>query len=430
MKIENSAGVSRSLHKMLEFRLAKAADAVTTILARRFRAHGVSLSEWQLLAVIGRQPWGRTPSQTARIAGMDHVTVLRILDELIRRNWVQDRPDHEREGGRLLALTPGGLAVLRILLPIALDLEYRLFGDVSPVGIRAANELWWHAGAMDNDFAGKANVEVRIGDALRLLRSLPKGSVDCCVTSPPYYRIRDYGHPDQLGLEPTVTQYVDKLAAIFDEVRRVLKSTGTCWITIGDNYCTRRAIREDGMRTVAKGGKPRSYAASAALGLVVRPDAHRNEGIKEGDLFLAPESLLSELCKRDWEWIDTAIWEKPTVTPRRAPTNRPVNAYERVLIMSKSDRWRLRTQHLPSEWLDLHWVIAPSRARTVHTATMPAELAARCILLGSDPGDLVLDPFGGAGTTGLVARRYGRRSLSIEINPHYAELARERIKRG
>lgn len=275
---------------------------------------------------------------------------------------------------------------------------------------------------------------ISVGDALNVLRRLPDDIYDCCVTSPPYYFVRDYDHKDQLGLEASPVTFVENITAVFHEVKRVLKPTGTLWLNIGDNYCTRRAIRADGKRTVAKGGEMRSWAESAKAGRTISGTQFKHLQIKEKDLFLTPHDVARSLRSDGWYLRGTFHWMK-TITVPEKERDAPTDSVEYVFLLSKQPSGYVYNRDVLREaGSDGNgrphrnvWEISPSTYKSQHTATMPEELAARCILTGSDAGGLVLDPFGGMGTTSIVASDYGRHSHMIELNPDFATAAAARI---
>lgn len=293
------------------------------------------------------------------------------------------------------------------------------------------------------------------GDALTVLRSLPDGAARCCVTSPPYWGLRDYGVEGQLGLEPTPEQYVTRMVEVFREVRRVLADDGTLWLNVGDSYAN------DDKWGGATGGKH-----VAAL------HGHAGGGRDKTTTGLAPKNLVGipwrlafALQADGWTLRSDIIWAKPNPMPESV-TDRPTKAHEYVFLLSKSARYfydsegiaergthagrvvkydgeqknvtaakdpKMRTRIASDRCVGLTrnarsvWTIATQGYSGAHFATMPPELARRCILAGSAPGDTVLDPFGGSGTTAATATGLGRNALHIDLNPAYMALARERI---
>ena len=305
------------------------------------------------------------------------------------------------------------------------------------------------------------SAQVLVGDALARLRGLPDDCVDCVVTSPPYWRMRDYGHPDQLGLEETPELFVEALAGVFDEVRRVLKPTGTAWINIGDAYQNRGGGKGTGVDV------GRRYLDNPG---------RTAPGCKPGDLIGTPWMLAFELRSRGWYLRGEQIWAKTNPMPEGV-TSRPARSHETVFLLTKSpsneyhyDGDAVRTPLAPKTLTTVgsvrrsvgadpsfavksdrfcrerrHSVDAngrpvgarlrsvwplPSNAnreRIEHFALMPPRIAEIAIAAGCPTGGLVLDPFAGAGTTGIVSRRLGRRFVGIELVEAYAKIAEERI---
>jgi len=285
------------------------------------------------------------------------------------------------------------------------------------------------------------------GDARNVLAALPAESVQCCVTSPPYFGLRDYGHDGQIGLEATPDAYVAEMVALFREVWRVLKVDGTLWLNLGDSYAAQRGGTEMPAETLAGGvgGKSvdvdsyrgRGFSAKMLTGQESapsrnRPVAHRNAkafGLKHKDLIGIPWRVAFALQADGWWFRSDIIWQKPNPMPESV-TDRPTKAHEYVFLLTKSARYFYDAEAISSTTHNARtvWTICPHSYKGAHFATMPPDLAQRCILAGSRLGDTVLDPFGGAGTTGLVADRLGRDAVLVELNPTYAALARERVK--
>ncbi len=299
------------------------------------------------------------------------------------------------------------------------------------------------------------------GDALPILSSFASESVDCVVTSPPYYGLRDYGVEGQLGREPTLDEYVAKLTTIFEEVRRVLTPWGTCWLNIGDSYNNRTRVRRashQGINGVDDSGS--DWQDRAREGGVRTSHGHGAE-LKEKDLMLVPYRVALALQQSGW-WVRSAvIWEKLGGMPENV-TDRPTNSYEHVFLLTKEmlyhynadaiaeprvagarkegpNAFRGQKQLRPNgknrgAWMGRAlrnrrnvWRIAPRPFRGAHTATMPPLLAERCILAGCREGGVVLDPFLGAGTTALVARSLNRCAVGIELSELYLRSALERL---
>ncbi len=306
------------------------------------------------------------------------------------------------------------------------------------------------------------------GDALQTLRTLPDESVHCCITSPPYWGLRDYGVEGQLGLEPTPEAYVCRLAGIFAEIRRVLRADGTAWLNLGDSYA--RDARK-GQHKPGDAGK-QGYVydrgngrASATLDLKAP-----GPGLKPKDLVGIPWRVAFALQADGWYLRSDIIWSKPNPMPESV-IDRPTKAHEYLFLLSKSERYfydapaiaepatetslkkftdngtdkqrghgrrhagfngryarRLELEGVPSTRNRRSvWTIATEPFPQAHFATFPKALAELCVLVGSPPKGVVLDPFAGSGTTGVVALRHGRSFIGIELNPEYAVMARNRI---
>jgi DNA modification methylase len=300
-----------------------------------------------------------------------------------------------------------------------------------------------------------------------MLRTLPANHFQCCVTSPPYFGLRNYlpkDHPDkalEMGLESSSEAYVQAMVGVFRELRRVLKKDGCLWLNLGDSY------------NAYNGNRGPSKSLSANINDEM-PDLPSGAGLmdkayKNKDRLMIPARVALALQADGWWLRDEIIWHKPRPTP--APVrDRTVNAHEMVYLLTKSDRYFFDWEAIeePSSYpgqvrragkafRDLEaggenadavrkrpgvdreivvrdtrrarsvWSICPSPYAEAHFATMPQELAERCILAGSRPGDAVLDPFGGAGTTGLCADRLGRSAVLIDLNPAYGVMQERRI---
>ncbi|MBX3193789.1 MAG: site-specific DNA-methyltransferase [Microbacteriaceae bacterium] len=273
------------------------------------------------------------------------------------------------------------------------------------------------AGAGYEDLAASGSAIVQ-GDAHRILAALPDGIAQTVVTSPPYWSLRDYGIEGQLGLEASVHEFVEALAGLFDEVRRVLVPDGTLWLNIGDSYTSgNRGWRAPDRKNVAR-----------AMG--TRPPTP--EGLKPKDLIGVPWRLAFALQERGWYLRSDLVWNKPNAQPESVG-DRPTRSHEYLFLLSRGERYRYDVdavrgpngRRLRSVW-DLNTQAV--RESAGHFATFPESLAERCILLGSREGDLVLDPFLGSGTTAVAAARRGRRFLGLELNPDYVRMAASRIR--
>ena len=254
------------------------------------------------------------------------------------------------------------------------------------------------------------------GDALAVLQRLPADSVQCIVTSPPYWGLRDYNFTDQIGLEPTLPQFLNKLRTIFTEARRVLRDDGIMWVNIGDGYTSGNR----GWRAPDKKNPARAMAT--------RPNTP--EGLKPKDLQGIPWRLAFALQDDGWYLRADIVWNKPNAMPESVK-DRPTRAHEYLFMFTKSERYHYdrraviepNGRNCRSVW-NIHTQGFPG----AHFATFPPKLIEPCIKASSRPGDFVLDPFFGSGTAGVVAQSLGRRYIGIELNPEYVALAVERLR--
>ena len=309
-------------------------------------------------------------------------------------------------------------------------------------------------------------VKILQGDCRYVLKTLPEGSVNCCVTSPPYFGLRDYGVDGQIGLEQTPDEYVAELVAVFREVRRVLRDDGTLWLNLGDSYASYRdgkatpdTTRGNSTGTLVPKGEAKNRMASTFKG----------SAIKHKDLIGIPWRVAFALQSDGWYLRQDIIWHKPNPMPESV-TDRCSKAHEYVFLLSKSERYyfdqkaimepvtqstieRLSQPNLENQIGSDRvpgktngnmkavgrggknafrrnkrsvWTVCTQPYKGAHFATFPPALIAPMILAGSPVGGVVLDPFGGSGTTGEVAERYGRNSILIELNPAYIELQKQR----
>lgn len=343
-------------------------------------------------------------------------------------------------------------------------------------------------------------VQILVGDCRERLAELPDVSVHCCVTSPPYFGLRDYGVDGQMGLEPTPDEFVAGMVAVFRDVRRVMRDDGTLWLNIGDSYAASGRggnPAESPHQKQASNRGSRSFFHSEAVdeGAIRRKWVKPPPGLKPKDLIGIPWMLAFALRADGWYLRSDIIWAKPNGMPESVQ-DRPTRSHEMLFLLSKSPRYyydarALRTPPAPpsetrlaqniesqagseranggaktngpmkavrasdkqrghtrrhdgfnDRWDAMErsdqlagganlksvlW-LAPAQFRDAHFATMPETLAEICVLGGCPKGGTVLDPFGGAGTTGLVADRLQREAILIELNPAYAEIARKRIQ--
>jgi len=306
--------------------------------------------------------------------------------------------------------------------------------------------------------------EILIGDCRTAMRiCVPDQSVQMCVTSPPYFGLRDYGHKGQLGLEETPEKYIIAMVEVFREVKRVLKDDGVLWLNIGDSYASYRdgkatpdTTRGDSTGTLVPKGSAKNRSAAT----------FSDSGIKHKDLIGIPWMLAFALRADGWYLRQDIIWSKPNPMPESV-TDRCTKAHEYMFLLSKSERYyfdnevikepvagstvsRLQQPTLASQQGSTRvpfktngnmkavggietrnrrsvWNVATRPYKGAHFATFPPALIEPCILAGSRPGDIVLDPFMGSGTTAQVALQHGRRVIGCELNNEYVPLIKQRI---
>lgn len=295
------------------------------------------------------------------------------------------------------------------------------------------------------------------GDAREMLEALEPGSVQCCVTSPPYWGLRDYGHAGQLGQEATPADYVARLVGVFGVLRRVLADSGTLWLNLGDCYAS------DGSRSPQGGSefKDRTRGKEA----ICRSARVAGAGLRHKNLVGIPWRVAFAMQDAGWYLRSDIVWSKPNPMPESV-ADRPTRSHEYVFLLTKGPRYYYdkaaiaqpyhpdtikrgrsirqvaadgsKVYRFNGEALDPAsvkrgrnarsvWHLATQPYRGAHFATFPEKLVEPCILAGSRAGDCVLDPFAGSGTTGAVAVRLGRSFVGCELNPDYVELARTRI---
>lgn len=255
-------------------------------------------------------------------------------------------------------------------------------------------------------------------DSLLGLQKLDSGSVHCCVTSPPYWALRDYQIDGQMGLEETKEAYIDRMVRVFSEVRRVLRADGTLWLNIGDTYNAYNANR-GASKSFADGCSGRQHP-TFRRGLT-------DKTLKNKDLIGIPWRIAIALQADGWFLRQDIIWHKPNHMPESV-TDRCVRSYEHIFLLSKSARYRFDRSALPRRCPDM-WAINTSTFRGGHYATMPVEVAERCIRagVGADKTGVVLDPFLGSGTTAVAAKRCGCEWIGIELSKRFVAIAEQRI---
>jgi site-specific DNA-methyltransferase (adenine-specific) len=307
------------------------------------------------------------------------------------------------------------------------------------------------------------------GDCLERLAEIPDESVHCCVTSPPYYGLRDYGFEGQIGLEKTPEEYVARLVEVFREVWRVLRADGTLWLNLGDSYTANgKQSPHRGLSKTSDRCAPRKNPRNPfcyETGEFEYPERSIPDGLKPKDLIGIPWRVAFALQGDGWYLRSDIIWHKPNPMPESV-TDRCTKAHEYVFMLSKSKRYFYDNEAVkepsvsdhPSgngfkrdarlsyrdqngargnddQWRNVGgtrnrrdvWTIATKPYKGAHFAVFPEALAEVCIKAGCPEGGTVLDPFAGSGTTGAVAKSLGRDYILIEANPDYHDLINERL---
>lgn len=304
-------------------------------------------------------------------------------------------------------------------------------------------------------------VEIIEGDCVEVMRRLEPDSLHCCITSPPYYGLRDYGVVGQIGQETTPSEYVAALVRAFREVRRVLRPDGTLWLNLGDSFASSWPCQR---QSVIGAGSLRNGKREA------RPP-RLGDGLKDKDLIMIPHRVAIALQEDGWWVRSDIVWAKPNPMPESV-TDRPTKSHEYLFLLAKSERYYYdheaikepmqaqkgnaksfrgggaytRSQSADNSAVvarETHgnaqnptgrrnkrtvWTISTKGYAGAHFATFPSDLVRPCLLAGCPEGGTVLDPFAGSGTVGAVALALGRSATLIELNPAYCNLARRRLE--
>lgn len=260
------------------------------------------------------------------------------------------------------------------------------------------------------------SVSILVGDCRERMRSLAPGSVHCCVTSPPYFGLRDYGHEGQIGLEAAPDEFVAAMVEVFREVRRVLADDGTVWLNLGDTANNRRRIRSSSHQPSLNGFREGSWAEATRAGLTRLSVS--TWGMKEKDAMGIPWTVAIALRTDGWFLRQEIIWRKSFGKPEPSRDRLPAR-HEPIFLLSKSKSYYFDRDSVPGWASSSVWDVPPTGRRD-HGAAYPPMLVEPCILAGCPVGGTVIDPFGGSGTTGFVADRLGRNAILCELNPDYA----------
>jgi DNA modification methylase len=310
-------------------------------------------------------------------------------------------------------------------------------------------------------------IEILQGNCLDKIKNLEDNSIDCVVSSPPYFGLRDYGVEGQFGLEKTYQEYLKNTVKVFETFKPKLKDTATIWWNVGDSYSSgsRKTTTLQSVR------KPKSQEIENSKqkyldGLIVRPPVQ--EGIKEKDLMMIPNRVAIALQDAGWYIRSEIIWHKPNPMPESV-RDRPTSAHEKIWLITKSKNYyydsnsikeplssnsvkRLTQPNLINQLGSKRgnggmksngnmkavgeltkrnkrnvWTVTTKPFKEAHFATFPPDLIEPCIKAGCPKDGIVLDPFGGSGTTGLVCKKLGRKAILIELNPDYIKIAKKRI---
>ena len=291
------------------------------------------------------------------------------------------------------------------------------------------------------------------GDCLKILKTFPDESINCCVTSPPYWALRDYGVDGQLGLEQTFTEYVNKLCNVFDEVKRVLKKNGTCWVNLGDSYFNTR-VKDNAKQNI--NDEPSGHPLTIDY-----------QGIENKSLCNIPARFSIEMQNRGWILRNVIIWHKPNCVPCSVKDRFTVD-FEYVFFFVKSKKYYFNQQFEIMKQISIDrakysswgiesksgqykklnglnsrynpkpnpngrnkrtvWMITTKPFKELHFATYPEELCYTPIKAGCPENGIVLDPFIGSGTTGVVALKQNKKFVGIELNKEYIEIANKRLE--
>tara|TARA_Y100000592_G_scaffold7534_1_gene10672 strand:+ start:430 stop:1383 length:954 start_codon:yes stop_codon:yes gene_type:complete len=305
-----------------------------------------------------------------------------------------------------------------------------------------------------------------------VLKDLPEQSVNTCITSPPYWGLRDYGKGEQLGLEDTPEEFVESLVKVFREVKRVLRDDGTVWLNLGDSYAS--STKGSGGKTNSTLNAKRDLSGNLSDDRKSQPSMKKTKnfdlkkiGLKAKDLVGIPWRVAFALQADGWYLRQDIIWHKPNPMPESV-RDRCTKAHEYIFLLSKNAKYYFDNEAIKEdaeqkiksnrvgkkERVDYRpqgtikdvvtgsdkttvrtnkrnkrsvWTVTTKPYSEAHFATYPPDLIQPCVLAGCPEGGTVLDPFGGAGTTGLVAQQNDRDSILIELNPDYIEIAKERL---
>jgi DNA modification methylase len=304
--------------------------------------------------------------------------------------------------------------------------------------------------------------KILLGDNIETLKTIPDNFINCCITSPPYYGLRDYGIENQIGLENTPEEYIQRLVIIFKEVKRVLREDGTLWLNIADTY----AGSENGAAHYPESAN--TYKQQTNKGVLAMPNLPQGKvpnGCKSKDLIGIPWLLAFASRADGWYLRQEIIWHKPNPMPESV-TDRCTKSHESIFLLSKSNKYYFNSEAIKENAISPPsirdranensniklpnaqqrfssgereynadgkrnkrdvWTVSINNFRDTHFATFPEKLILPCVLSGCPENGIVLDPFLGSGTTALVAIKNMRKYIGCEINPDYVKIAEERL---
>lgn len=303
------------------------------------------------------------------------------------------------------------------------------------------------------------------GDVLERLKELSDGSVQTVITSPPYWGLRDYGQPGQIGLEPTVAEYVADLVSVFREVKRVLKDDGTLWLNLGDSYSNHKDCKSTPQSFAIGTKKEQAHVIEKGKSVTRDSRKLKAQGLKDKDLVGVPWRVAFALQSDGWYLRSDIIWAKPNPMPESV-RDRPTRSHEFIFLFSKQKQYYYDADAIKEDaiWAQerraglgrLHyrgkrqgadgqgqesfvsivekknkrdvWTVTVKPFKEAHFAVYPMELIRPCVLAGCPVGGTVLDVFLGSGTTAVVAREEGRHFIGIELNPAYVQIAEKRLQ--
>lgn len=304
--------------------------------------------------------------------------------------------------------------------------------------------------------------KIYCGNCIDVLKKFPNKSINCCITSPPYYGLRDYGVSGQIGNEDTPEQYIENLVNVFDEVRRVLKDDGVLWLNLGDSWA--------GSNQGAGTKNPTKKQSSNHGTNYMTTETHKSKlsklnGYKPKDLIGIPWMAAFALREKGWYLRQDIIWAKGNPMPESVK-DRCTKSHEYIFLLSKSRKYYFDHESIKEPRVSFHgsgdkqrkqrpssevlhkgnqaesipydgsevlrnkrdvWNVNTKPCKEAHFATFPDTLIEPCVLAGCPEGGIILDPFMGSGTTGMVAKRYNRSYVGIELNPNYVQIAENRI---